>query len=400
MTDTPPDAAATPEFKQVLCDFTRDLVTTFPELVESGQLRPLVEGPAVGDAAPSMVAEYTDAESAAIFDHVKSVMPPVFFDILYKNDSIFSDDTKNTEFLPNIDFGTLWSDEGVSESIRETLWNYFQLLMFSVLGSLNSEDSFGESAKLFQAINEDELRNKIQESVEHMQQFFEESVAQESGTPGSDGVSEGEGQSAMPDPSQLHDHLSQLLGGKLGKLAHEIAEETTKDFDLDTGEDANVGDVFNKLFRNPGKLMGIVNNISKKLDSKLKSGEYSETELMKEAGDLMSKMKDIPGMPDIQDLMKNMNLSGAQKGLFKQKMASQQRMSSQKERLQRKLEERRAAAAAAAAAAPAASSNGNLLGNTFTDGSLPERSSAAAPPKSKTATANKNKKKKKNNKKK
>ena len=64
--------------------------------------------------------------------------------------------------------------------------------------------------------------------------------------------------------------------------------------------------------------MGLVNTISKKLDTKMKSGDISESDLMKEAGDLMSKMKNMPGMPNIEELMKNMNVPRNKQGMMKQ----------------------------------------------------------------------------------
>ena len=67
-------------------------------------------------------------------------------------------------------------------------------------------------------------------------------------------------------------------------------------------------------FKNPGKLMGIVNNISKKLDNKLTSGEINEKELMEEASSLIGKMNNIPGMPNIQDLLKNLNIPRNKQG--------------------------------------------------------------------------------------
>ena len=44
----------------------------------------------------------------------------------------------------------------------------------------------------------------------------------------------------------------------------------------------NVGEVFQKLFKNPGKINEYGKNVGSKLDEKLKSGEIKESELMKE----------------------------------------------------------------------------------------------------------------------
>ena len=194
--------------------------------------------------------------------------------------------------------------DDVSDTTRETLWKYLQLIMFSVLETIQSQESFGDTAKLFEAINEDELKSKIQETVEQMKGLFD-NIGKDTGNQSMPG--EGINLDDLPTES-VHEHLNGLLDGKLGKLAAEIAEETAKDFEMDLNEDGDVGDMFKKLFKNPGKLMGLVNNISSKLDAKMKSGDIKESDLMKEAGDLMSKMKNMPGMPNIEELMKNMNV--------------------------------------------------------------------------------------------
>ena len=36
----------------------------------------------------------------------------------------------------------------------------------------------------------------------------------------------GDASNGMPNPEELHEHINSLLGGKLGRLANEITEET------------------------------------------------------------------------------------------------------------------------------------------------------------------------------
>jgi len=306
------------EFKQIYVDFTRDLTTTFPEISDK-----LVKED-----------DLTEEKINEIFEYCKKIMPERFFDILYKNADIFQKEEINTKFLPEIDFKELWNCDDISDNTRNIIWKYLQLIMFSIIETIRHQDSFGDAAKLFEAIDENELKSKLQESIDQMQTMFNEVNSQTENVKINT--------EDLPDPTGLHDHLNNIMGGKLGKMAHEIAEETVKDFDFDIGEETNVGDIFQKLFKNPGKLMNVVNNISKKLDNKLNSGEVNETELMKEAGDLMSQMKNIPGMPNIQDLLQNMNnMTGQQRGMMQQKMNLNDKLNTQKERLQKKLEERR-----------------------------------------------------------
>ena len=74
----------------------------------------------------------------------------------------------------------------------------------------------------------------------------------------------------LPDASEIHDHINGLMEGKLGKLAKEIAQEATDDLNIDPSNINNVQDVFQKLFKDPGKLMNIVKNVGNKLDQKMK----------------------------------------------------------------------------------------------------------------------------------
>jgi len=365
------------EFRQIARDFLRDFFTTFPEYRDNV------------DQFVLAVAETETAPIDDLFTHVKSVFPQRFFDILYKNDEMFADEEKNTEFLPGVDFAEIWKMDDISESTRETLWKYLQLIMFSVLETIQSQESFGDTAKLFEAINEDELKSKIEETVEQMKGLFD-NIGKDTGNQSTPG--EGINLDDLPDPDSVHKHLNGLLDGKLGKLAAEIAEDTAKDFEMDLNEEGDVGDMFKKLFKNPGKLMGLVNNISSKLDAKMKSGDIKESDLMKEAGDLMSKMKNMPGMPNIEELMKNMNVPKNKKGMMKQQFNQNMRTTGTKARLQRKLEEKRNAEAAAmqeliaatqvqaqqvqAQQVQAQGSNTNFDGKSFSDGSTVKRSKA------------------------
>jgi hypothetical protein len=56
--------------------------------------------------------------------------------------------------------------------------------------------------------------------------------------------------------------------------------------------------------------MSLVKNVGDKLDTKIKSGEINQSELMAEASEIMSKMKDMPGMGDIQSMLGKMGMGG------------------------------------------------------------------------------------------
>jgi hypothetical protein len=112
----------------------------------------------------------------------------------------------------------------------------------------------------------------------------------------------------LPNPDDIQSHLSGMLDGKIGQLAREIAEETANDLNVNMEEVTDMKDVFNKLIKNPSKLMDLVKSVGTKLDSKFKSGELKESELIAEAKDLMDKMKTMPGMGNIESLLSKMGM--------------------------------------------------------------------------------------------
>jgi hypothetical protein len=262
-----------------------------------------------------------------LFTYVKQVYPERFFDILYQNEEIFEENSEvNCEFLPGIDFKNLWNLEDVSSNTKETIWKYLQLLLFSSVGNLKDGESFGETAKLFEAIDENEFKNKLSDVMSSIQDIFnkkenlfEDEDEDEKVGENEDDNNQNSSESNfnfrnvfenMPNPETLHDHISSMLDGKLGKLATEIAEETAGELDIDFSGSTNAEDVMKKLFKNPTKLMDLVKKVGGKLDSKLKSGQIDEKELMSEASELMRKMKDMPGMENMEEMLKGMNIPG------------------------------------------------------------------------------------------
>jgi hypothetical protein len=308
------------DFPKLVYDLINDILFTFPEYKDSL------------DSDLLKIKEEQDKESVGkIYEHFKKVLPERFFDILYKNEDMFQKEEINTEFLPGIDFKKLWKED-ISQKTKETIWKYLQLILFTVIGKVDSQDSFGDTAKLFEAINEDELKEKLEETMSNLQNMMGgEDIIDVSGID----------MENLPRPEQIQDHINGLLDGKLGNLAKEIAEETAQELNFDTENATSVNDVFQQLFKNPGKLMNLVKNVGGKLDSKIKSGEIKESEIMKEASDLLSKMKDMPGMGDIQSMMRQMglNLGKGQKvnlGAMQGKLNQDIKIAQMKERIKQK----------------------------------------------------------------
>ena len=156
------------------------------------------------------------------------IFPERFFDILYQNTDIFNNDSEtNVTFLPGIDFKILWN-ENISDNTKETIWKYLQLILFTVVTSLSKHDSFGDTAKLFEAINENEFKTKLEETISQMQDVFDTSGNLNSDNNDNPNIN----MENLPDPELLHQHVNSMMEGKLGKLAKEIAEETAQDMEM------------------------------------------------------------------------------------------------------------------------------------------------------------------------
>ncbi len=416
------DTSVPDELKKVITDFIVDISNTFPEYC-STILNMYVIVSLVTDSETGIenkMLEIPDDRLLELYNHCKQVYPSRFFDILYKNEDIFSnkeetgksvdDNDVNTMFLPTLDFKLLWNVPDVSDNTKEAIWKYLQLILFSIITNISDRNSFGDTAKLFEAINEDELKNKLQETFSNMNKLFDlsgnfdfENIKPEdfgidlSGVNLSDfsqsehftqsddstndstdiskntfrfppgfesmfgkGANGGKNSSAdIPNPEEVHEHLSKLLNGKIGSLAKELVEETAQDFDFNLNEEAdgnvNVKNVFQKMFKNPGKLMNLVKTVGKKIDDKFKSGDIKESELLQEASDLLSKMKNMPGMNNLSGLFNQMGMGdmmgalgamggkGGKMNLGAMQSQLQQNMkhAKMKERMQSKLEQKK-----------------------------------------------------------
>jgi len=293
---TPPE-----EFYKIINDFTSDILITFPEY--SGIIARWWNRPSDNSE------ESKKKETLFVFRHCVNKFPERFFDILYKNTEIFSLTSElSTDFLPGIVFTQLWNLD-ISDNTKDTIWKYLQLILFSVIGCVHTSSELGDTAKLFEAINEEELKRKLEETLEGMQNIFDTSTINEM-----DASFCGVNMENMPNADQLHEHINSMMGGKLGKLAMELAEETATDLNLDMNNNGDAKDVFQILFKNPSKMMNMVKNIGSKIDEKIKSGEIKESELMEEGMDLLNKMKDMPGMGDMQKMFSQMGIPGLGKG--------------------------------------------------------------------------------------
>ena len=344
------------EFSKIVKDLLNDLINTFPDKTENIILKDenMVRIMKYEfNKENTEVGEEFITSATILYNFCKNVFPLKFFDILYQNQELFSNETE-LFLLPNINFVELYFDT-TSNQTKETLWKYLQLILFTIITNIQDKESFGNNEKLFEAINSDEFKNKLQETVKSMENLFSQNefVDSSDNSPfenifGSMNIDPSNIDN-LPDTDTIHDHINKLINGKLGNLAKELAEETTKDLDIDLENVSDVNDVFKNLFKNPGKLMGIVNKISGKLDEKMKDGSLKESEILEEASEIFKNMQDMPGMGNFKDIFKSMNLDGLMpKGgkfnnnAFQNMMDQNIKMSKTKERMRKKAEQNRA----------------------------------------------------------
>ena len=399
-----PEIIVPAKFQTIIRDFAKDLTTTFPEYAVLWR--------------KWTSEEVAPREIEKLFKYCTEVYPERFFDILYQNDEMFKEDSEiNTRFLPAVEFRLLYNCAGVTETTRGAIWKYLQLILMTVLNSVRDKSAFGDAADIFEGVDSEMLQEKLNKTLEEIGSFFKnlgensessssdapsppnmdefmKQFAEMGGDPSGNGIpdmskfanmpgmehfkeafenmknsqgTEGEatGPEGIPNAEDLHEHLKGLFKGKIGSLAKELAEEISHDvehlFDDEGGINPNdaksTGDLIGKIMKNPKKIMTLMKTISGKLQSKMKSGEISEEEIMKEAGDIMGKMKGMKGMGPMNEMFKNLAKgmgagAGGKAGINVGALQRMQKQMAMKERMQNKMQ-----ASAAVKAQALASSN-------------------------------------------
>jgi len=329
-----------------------------------------------------------------VYEYCKHTFAIRSIDILYQNEDIFlnkpnvkvtdeNTQTINTMFLPDIEFSELYYDD-TSDKTKQTLWKYLQLILFNIITSIDDVSFFGDSLELLKIIDGDKFSSKIQSTIEELSKIFsfkenntespnnetsekpdiakmfdvsnnpfnmfsdifeKANANNESSNNESSNNESSNNDYNIPDKEELFSHINKLINGKIGSLAKEIAEEATKDMDLDTENITDVNDVLKGFMKNPTKLLGLITKISTKINSKMKDGSLKESELLEEATNIFKNMKNMPGMGNFNDIFKSMNLDQFMpKGgkinptAFQNMMEQNVKMSKMKERMKKKAE--------------------------------------------------------------
>lgn len=297
--------------EKILQDFVADLSTTFPEKKDLWGKWEHIEA----------------EENTHLMEYFSTVYPERFFDILYQNEEVFNNPEINTCFLPEVSFAELFHSN-ISENTKKTIWKYLQLILFQVIENVKSKGEFGESANLFQGIDEQELKSKMHETLEGLKSFFQQTTTEEEGEQGGGDEKQGEGEPStgtrLPfeemfknmDSENMQEHLKKLMGGKIGGLVQELVEEMKdefKDFEQELGSmdgTPDIQDVMKKMMKNPVKLMSIMKKMTDKVKTKMQEGN-NQQEFMDETANLFKEMGGKDGiMKMFEDMRKGMPNGG------------------------------------------------------------------------------------------
>jgi hypothetical protein len=203
-------------------------------------------------------------------------------------------------------------DESVlQEKLTEAMKNmtdFFRNIPTNSSSSSSSEE--GEKQDGSGSSNAEEAGKDFFEKM--AREFKQRSTSEEGGEGGG-------GQNPnIPNPEDIHNHLKGLFEGKLGSLAKELIEELSEElkdtFNMeDMNATSNPKEVFAKMMKNPEKFMKIVKKINERFQEKMKRGDISQEEIMKEAGDMLKKLKEMGGnSKEMNDMFKNMAKSMGQ----------------------------------------------------------------------------------------
>lgn len=313
------------EYCKVIREFIPDFLSTFPEYEDN-----------LDKGVLDIIHKVDSEDSLIAYKHSVKHVAHHIIRILQQDQTLFetSDTTlsSSTEYIKGIVFTDLWHKD-ISDQTKDVLWKYLQLVAMSIVNHEKDQSLFTDEdiASLFQNIDEDEFKSKLEETLNNMKDFFDSK----------------EGSDISFNEEDTKKNLDKIMNGKIGTLAKEIAKETLEQFGGEESEE----NMLNTLMKNP---LGLIKNIEKTLEEKVEKGEINKADLMEEAKDLMSEISNmnVPGgMGPLQDIMKQFqgatsgsgakaNMNNLNKNMFQQYMNNEQRRSAMRTKLEKRRQER------------------------------------------------------------
>jgi len=257
-----------------------------------------------------------DIDKDIIYKHCYHVFPKYFSEILNEDNILFENELY---LLPNINISELMNDDKLSDKSKKIIWKYLQMILFHIVEKIKEDKT--------NPLSENEFNERIEESIEEIKSMFKnEDVS---------GMYESmmnDSSNNFTDNENLKSNLDQIMSGKIGSIAKEIAEETTKELGTENEEEA-----IKHLFNNPKNLFGIVNKLGDKLNDKELIDEImNDNDIL---GNMTNIVKDMENNPMMKQMMSQMGMNGKMDfNSMNQKFQQQNKRDKMKEKLKEKLE--------------------------------------------------------------
>jgi hypothetical protein len=245
------------DFFKIITDFANDICRVFPEYNSIINKYILSE------------TEKSDDSKLKLYNFVGKVIIQNKDFIVSKKECLFlhtDESVLNTEFLPRIVFSHIWEGD-ISEITKNTIWKYLTLLYVTISKQQNGDTNEIDLDEILSGILTDEQEPQTTEETSQPPDTNNKNI--------------------MPDIGALPEQLQNMMGGSLGKLAMELAEETT-----------------NEGATNPMDLFSMMGKIGSKIETKLKSGELSENSLLEESMGLINSMGGVNNIQTMMNMLK------------------------------------------------------------------------------------------------
>jgi len=312
-----PDTVPT-DFSNIMHDFVADIIRTFPETRDI--IKKWWKDKSDFDHIEDEVLREKSFNTARtisikmLFKFCQEKYSSRFTDLLYQSSSLFEADSEyDTEFLPNIHFNKLFQLD-ITDSTKEIIWKYLQLVLFSVIGANNSNsDIFGDTSGMMDSLKNGDFKEKFDETLTQIHEMFgkgfDKTNDEDDSSSGSESDNKQFDPSNLPSANELNDNMMKILNSKLGKLATRMAEKAARNLGLDTSnmDPAVQEENLKKMMADPGAMMSLMKDAKKTLDEAVDSGEINQSELISEATAMMEHLGSMVGGKDgMPDILKNM----------------------------------------------------------------------------------------------
>jgi hypothetical protein len=274
-------------FNKTVKEFTDDVAQSFPEFKE--KLSRLYH------AVEEHDEKYILFFEKSIEDH--------FMAITTKDETLFLQ--KSLEILPNIDIHEMWALEP-SITTKNTIWKYLHLMLLLVsnyrMKTTSIEEMMKEWNRVLESSNEMEEEDlaRMNEQAESIVRLIESLGA--SMSENDDDDDDDEDDDSAGDKNETPENFAETMkddpfvkkleSSKIAKLAEELASEISEGFDFSEDTPTSVQDILGMLGKDPNKMVNLVKSVGDKIQTKLQNGEFREKEIIDEAQNLMSSMKD------------------------------------------------------------------------------------------------------------